>query len=97
MTGSPPPAQPRNQRAPDDDKRFTFGLIMDVAEVLRRHGYPVPAAGNYDSGDVHREVGQCLWRLLYRDTDLGTRPARSTRPELPEPPSFDPPRQGVEL
>lgn len=23
-----------------DDPRFTFGLILDVAEVLTRHGYP---------------------------------------------------------
>ena len=27
---------------PGEDKRFTFGLIWDVAEVLRGHGYPIP-------------------------------------------------------
>jgi hypothetical protein len=57
----------------DDDKRFTFGLIWDVAEVLRSHGYPIPEhRGRYDHGDKHRRIGEALFRLIYRDTDLGT-------------------------
>ena len=85
---------------PDEDKRFTFGLLMDAAAVLRKHGYPVPTDGSYETGDIHREIGQALWRLLYRDTNLGTRPALPGQQEAglsPEPPSFDPPRRGVGL
>jgi hypothetical protein len=40
-----PPAHPRPVYplpAPDDDPRFTYGLIFDVADVLTRHGYPPP-------------------------------------------------------
>ena len=58
----------------DGDRRFTFGLIWDVAEVLRAHGYPIPEhRGRYDQGDMHRRIGEALFRLIYRDTDLGTR------------------------
>jgi hypothetical protein len=87
-------------KIPDEDKRFTFGLILDAAEVLRKHGYPVPTPGKYDTGDIHREIGQALWRLLYRDTTLGTRPALPGQQEAelsPEPASFDLPRSEVEL
>jgi len=66
---------------PDDDKRFTFGLIWDVAEVLRAHGYPIPGhRGRYDNGDMHRRIGDALFRLIYRDTDLGARPAGAPSP-----------------
>lgn len=34
---------PRPQNS-DEDARFTFGLALDVAEVLAKHGYP-PAVG----------------------------------------------------
>lgn len=30
---------------PDDDKRFTFGLLSDVVKVLHEHGYPRPTSG----------------------------------------------------
>lgn len=29
----------------DGDARFTFGLVVDVAEVLSEHGYPTPGCG----------------------------------------------------
>jgi hypothetical protein len=83
----------------DQDKRFTFGLIIDAAGVLRKHGYPVPTHGEYDTGEVLREIGQALWRLLYRDTNLGIRPALPGQREAgvsPEPARFDPRRRGVE-
>jgi hypothetical protein len=28
---------------PDDDPRFTYGLLFDVRQVLIDHGYPKPA------------------------------------------------------
>jgi hypothetical protein len=28
----------------EDDPRFNFGLLVDVAELLERHGYPKPVA-----------------------------------------------------
>ena len=30
---------------PEDDVRFTYGLLSDVANVLVRHGYERPEAG----------------------------------------------------
>jgi hypothetical protein len=80
---------------PAEDKRFTFGLIWDVAEVLRRHGYPIPEhRGRYDHGDMHREIGQALFRLIYTDTDVGTPPAPEPTPPV-EMPGRD--TKGVEL
>ena len=72
---------------PDDDKRFTFGLIWDVAEVLRVHGYPIPEhRGRYDHGDMHRRIGEALFRLIYQDTDLGTgAPVTPARPSPDDP------------
>lgn len=38
------PGMPEDRRypmpAPENDPRFTFGLLNDTAEVLKRHGYP---------------------------------------------------------
>ncbi len=45
---------------PDDDARFTFGLTLDVAAVLEKHGYPAVAAG----ADL-RELQAALFRFLY--------------------------------
>lgn len=42
-----------------DDPRFTFGLIMAVADVLTRHGYP-PVTGM-----DHVDLQQALFRFLY--------------------------------
>jgi hypothetical protein len=76
---------------PVDDQRFTFGLIHDVAGVLREHGYPIPAGGGYDVGSAYREIGAALWKLLYQDTDLGTIPPgpTTTREFVPSPSSPD--------
>lgn len=46
--------------APDDDGRFTFGLILEVADVLAAHGYP-----KVTSGDDFVELQQVLFRFLY--------------------------------
>jgi hypothetical protein len=48
---------------PDADPRFTFGLLIDVLDVLETHGYPRPAAG----GDLI-ELQQALFRFLYETT-----------------------------
>lgn len=53
-----PPAYPLPQA--DDDPRFTFGLVLDVAELLVTHGYPRPAAGA-----DWVELQQALFRFLY--------------------------------
>lgn len=46
--------------APDDDPRFTLGLVLDVAAVLEQHGYPAVKAG-LDLVDLR----QALYRFLY--------------------------------
>jgi hypothetical protein len=50
-------------RPVDGDPRFTFGLLVDVAEVLTRHGYP-----ELQPADLV-ELQQCLFRLLYAGDD----------------------------
>ncbi len=32
--------------APENDGRFTYGLLFDLAEVLERRGYPPITAGS---------------------------------------------------
>lgn len=44
-----------------DDKRFTFGLMLDVATVLKQHGYP--EINGLDFVDLQ----QALFRFLYKD------------------------------
>ena len=53
---------------PADDPRFTFSLTFDVADVLVEHGYP--KAGGKDVV----ELQQALFAVLYKTTDMGTRP-----------------------
>jgi hypothetical protein len=43
----------------DQDKRLTFGLVLDVAEVLSRHGYPDV------TGMDHVDLQSALFRFLY--------------------------------
>lgn len=43
------------------DRRFTAGLLSDVASLLEAHGYPRPASG----GDLIRWQ-QALFRTIYR-------------------------------
>jgi hypothetical protein len=45
---------------PADDARFTTGLLIDVVDVLVRHGYPRPEAAK-DLTDLQ----QALFRFLY--------------------------------
>jgi hypothetical protein len=82
---------------PRGDKRFTFGLIWDVAEVLRGHGYPIPEhRGRYDHGDMHRRIGEALFRLVYMDSDLGTRACHNPASSSPSLEAPGPDRKGVE-
>lgn len=49
----------------DDDPRFTFGLIVDVARVLAEHGYP-PMSDEY--AGIGRDLSglqQALFGFLY--------------------------------
>ena len=48
--------------APDDDPRFTFGLLADVVTVLERHGYPRPTHGR-DLIDLHGALFGFLYAL----------------------------------
>lgn len=45
---------------PDDDPRFTRGLALDAARVLKTHGYP-----EITSGGDFVELQQALFRFLY--------------------------------
>lgn len=45
---------------PDDDPRFTLGLILDVRSVLTKHGYPAPESG----ADLVR-LQQAMFGFLY--------------------------------
>lgn len=45
---------------PDNDRRFSIGLAVDVAKVLQEHGYPQIVGGR----DL-LELQQALFRFLY--------------------------------
>lgn len=45
---------------PAEDRRFTFGLVRDVAVVLERHGYP-----RVVNAMDHVDLQQALFRFLY--------------------------------
>lgn len=45
---------------PENDPRFTFGLVRDVAQVLASHGYP-PVESSAD----HVRLQQALFGFLY--------------------------------
>jgi hypothetical protein len=45
---------------PAGDRRFTFGLVIDVAAVLVQHGYP-PVT----DGDDIVDLQQALFSFLY--------------------------------
>ncbi|GAA1986460.1 hypothetical protein [Amycolatopsis minnesotensis] len=57
--GAPLPAPVYPVPAPEDDPRFTFGLTLQVAEVLEAHGYPRPTALDFV------DLQQALFRFLY--------------------------------
>ncbi|RZQ60859.1 hypothetical protein [Amycolatopsis suaedae] len=54
------PVYPLPEPVRNDDPRFTFGLHVEVAEVLAAHGYPPVRTGR----DLVR-LGQALYRFLY--------------------------------
>ena len=55
--------------ASTDDPRFTFGLILQITEVLAAHGYPPVRAG----ADLVR-VQQALFTALYQQPDRAETP-----------------------
>ena len=66
---NPAPAEPTYPlNRPDTDARFSYGLLLDVADVLAAHGYPRPATG----ADLVA-LQQALFGFLYG-------PPTSTRP-----------------
>jgi hypothetical protein len=56
------PGYPIRRPADGCDERFTIGLVLDVAAVLTRHGYPPPGSG----GDLLR-LQQALFTLIYQE------------------------------
>ncbi|MBF9129315.1 hypothetical protein I0C86_10075 [Plantactinospora sp. S1510] len=55
--------------APAEDSRFTFGLVMDVADVLAAHGYPAMTGDKYDGqGPDLLGLQMALYRLIYTTT-----------------------------
>lgn len=58
---------PRNYPIPQpegQDDRFTYGLALDVAAVLERHGFP-PVAPGADRVDLQAS----LYRFIYLGED----------------------------
>lgn len=49
---------------PEEDPRFTVGLVMDVAKVLAEHGFP-PVT---DGGDLVR-LQQALFGFVYQEAE----------------------------
>lgn len=80
MSTVPNPAQPRTYPlpAPTDDRRFTLGLVFDVARVLADHGFPEIASG----GDL---VGlqQALFNFTY-ERPAGSPPAAAVHEQVAE-------------
>jgi hypothetical protein len=51
-------------RTEDDDPRFNYGLIFDVALALAAAGYPAVV------GVDHVELGQALFKFIYAAEDV---------------------------
>jgi len=47
----------------DDDPRFTYGLVFDIADVLTKHGFSRPEAGDW------ADLMLALWRFIYQHKD----------------------------
>jgi hypothetical protein len=67
MTATAPPAtEPVDRRpayplpAPAADPRFTYGLVLDVADVLTAHGYPPPQSSDW------AELMSAVFGFLYQ-------------------------------
>jgi hypothetical protein len=65
MSNEPPKLPPRVYPMPEaevnNDRRFTLGLILDVAQVLVQHGYP-----KIDGLD-YVDLNMALYRFLYKE------------------------------
>lgn len=69
MSTVPNPSHDRTypMPAPADDRRFTLGLVFDVAQVLVDHGFaPITAGGDLVA------LQQALYGFLYRAPDAVT-------------------------
>lgn len=62
---------------PENDLRFTFGLQLDVADVLEKHGFPKV------SGVDLVNLGQALFRFLYAAEFAEERPAPDAEDDSP--------------
>lgn len=54
-------------KALDNDKRFTFGLTLDVLRVLVDHGYP-----ETKDGIDYVRLQQALFGFIYGDSEVRT-------------------------
>ena len=69
--------------AADDDPRFTFGLIYDVAKVLESAGYP-PVKSGADFVDLRQALFRFLYATPVLDEDQPTsQPAAPARGHVP--------------
>ena len=57
----PDPSYPIHP-TPETDPRFTLGLVVDVAAVLERHGYPRPEGTDWADLEV------ALYRFFYKSS-----------------------------
>jgi hypothetical protein len=53
-------AYPLPRPACDDDPRFTYGLVFDIADVLTAHGYPRPEHTDW------ADLMLALFRFIYQ-------------------------------
>jgi hypothetical protein len=60
MTPTTPPPQAAAYALPDDDPRFTYGLVFDIADVLAEHGFPRPVHTDW------ADLALALFRFLYQ-------------------------------
>jgi hypothetical protein len=58
-TTTPQPAYPL-PRPENDDSRFTYGLLFDIADVLQRNGFPRPAGTDW--ADLMTALGGFLYQ-----------------------------------
>jgi hypothetical protein len=57
------PAYPSARPDHGDDPRFSIGLVLDIAAVLTRHGYPPITCGT----DL-THLQQALFKAIYQET-----------------------------